>query len=77
MRANVPGIHIPVTVIERLEKTSDSGTAGKHLSIELIRQVREIEGVQGVHVMAYRREHPMGEMIEESGKMRERALQAK
>lgn len=77
MRANVPGIHIPITVIERLEKTSDSGTAGKHLCTELIRQVCEIEGVQGVHVMGWCREHPEGEIIEESGKMRERALQAK
>lgn len=30
-----------------------------------------------VHVMNWLREHPVGEIIEESGKMRNRALQAK
>lgn len=30
-----------------------------------------------VHVMNWLREHPVGEIIEESGKMRDRAVQAK
>ena len=67
MRSNVPGIHIPDAVIDRLEKAAKPAEEGKKLCIELIRQVREIKGVAGVHVMAYRREHQVSEIILESG----------
>ncbi|NJO38655.1 MAG: methylenetetrahydrofolate reductase, partial [Rhizobiales bacterium] len=40
---------------------------GKRLCVELIQQVRAIEGVAGVHVMAYRREHLVSEIVQESG----------
>jgi methylenetetrahydrofolate reductase (NADPH) len=76
MRSNVPGIHIPDTVIERLERAQNPAEEGKKLCIELIQQVRDIEGVAGVHVMAYRREHLVHEIIEESGILSER-LEAK
>ena len=67
MRANVPGVHIPDAVIERLERAANPAEEGKRLCIELIRRVREIPGVAGVHVMAYRREHQVSEIILESG----------
>jgi methylenetetrahydrofolate reductase (NADPH) len=67
MRSNVPGIHIPDAVVERLERAADPAEEGKRLCIELIRQVREIQGVAGIHVMAYRREHQVSEIIAESG----------
>jgi hypothetical protein len=35
--------------------------------VEIIRELREIEGVSGVHVMAYRQEELVAEIIEESG----------
>lgn len=75
MRSNVPGIHIPDAVIDRLDKAEKPGEEGKKLCIELIQQVREIAGVHGVHLMAYRREHLVGEIIEESGILAERASQ--
>ena len=74
MRANVPGIHVPDHVVSRLERAADPSVEGKKLCIELIEQVREIEGVKGVHVMAYRREHMVGEIIEASGILNERAV---
>ncbi|MGR3197754.1 MAG: methylenetetrahydrofolate reductase, partial [Paracoccus sp. (in: a-proteobacteria)] len=61
MRGNVPGIHIPDRVIERMEKAANPGEEGKRLCIELIQQIRQIAGVSGVHVMAYRREHLVSE----------------
>lgn len=76
MRANVPGIHIPDAVIDRLEKAAKPADEGKKLCIELIQRIREIKGVAGVHVMAYRREHLVGEIIAESGILKER-LEAK
>lgn len=67
MRANVPGIHIPDPLIERMEAARSPGDEGKNICIELIQEIREIQGVAGVHVMAYRREHLVSEIIEASG----------
>ena len=72
LRTNVPGIHIPDHLITRLEKAHKPLEEGKRICIELIEQIRGIEGVAGVHVMAYRREHLVGEIIEECGILKER-----
>ena len=37
------------------------------LGVEIIQQVREIEGVAGVHVMAFKQEKLVAEIIEEAG----------
>ncbi|UWQ53186.1 methylenetetrahydrofolate reductase [Leisingera caerulea] len=67
MRSNVPGIHIPDAVIDRMEKAEKPGQEGKKICVELIQQMRDIAGVSGVHVMAYRKEHQVSEIIQESG----------
>jgi len=72
MKNNVPGVHIPEHVIERLEKSDKPKLEGKKLCIELIQQIREIEGVAGVHVMAYRQEELVSEIIAASGVMQGR-----
>ena len=72
MRSNVPGIHIPDSVIDRLEKAEKPAEEGKRICIELIQQVRQIKGVAGVHLMAYRREHLVSSIIEESGILADR-----
>ncbi len=77
MRSNVPGIHIPDSVIDRLEGAAKPAEEGKRLCIELIQQIREIKGVAGVHVMAYRREHLVSEIIAESGVLKGRAATAR
>ena len=72
MRANVPGIHIPDQIIDRMQKAKNPSDEGKKICIELIQQIREIAGVSGVHVMAYRREHLVSEIILESGVLKGR-----
>ncbi|HXH03128.1 MAG TPA: methylenetetrahydrofolate reductase [Candidatus Competibacteraceae bacterium] len=67
MRTHVPGVHIPDPVIERLRKAEKPKLEGKKLCIELIQQIREIKGVAGVHVMAYRQEETVAEIIDRSG----------
>jgi methylenetetrahydrofolate reductase (NADH) len=67
MRSNVPGIHIPDAVIERLEGSGKPAEEGAELCIELMQQIREIPGVAGIHVMAYRREHLVSEIVLRSG----------
>jgi 5,10-methylenetetrahydrofolate reductase len=72
MRSNVPGIHIPDEVVTRMEGAAKQRLEGKRLCVELIQQIREIEGVAGVHVMAYRQEELVSEIITESGVLRGR-----
>ena len=64
---NVPGIYIPDGVIRRLEGAKDQKKEGRKICVELIQQIREIEGVSGVHVMAYRQEEAVRDIIEASG----------
>ncbi|MBI5292605.1 MAG: methylenetetrahydrofolate reductase [Chloroflexi bacterium] len=69
MRNHVPGVVIPDAIIDRLKGTpaSRQQAEGKKLCVEIIQQVREIAGVSGVHVMAYRQEELVAEIIEEAG----------
>ena len=65
MRANVAGVHIPDAVIARLDRAADQKTEGKRICIEMIRELREEPGVAGVHVMAYRQEQTVAEIVHE------------
>ncbi|KAA3647710.1 MAG: methylenetetrahydrofolate reductase [Chloroflexi bacterium] len=69
MRTKVPGIHIPDEVVERMRKApkEDRIKVGKEICVEIIQQVKEIKGVSGFHIMAYRQEEIAGEIIEEAG----------
>jgi len=69
MRTKVPGVVIPDEVVDRLRKTpkSQKREEGKRICVEIIQQVREIKGIAGVHVMAYRQEELVAEIIEEAG----------
>ncbi len=69
MRSKVPGVVIPDETIRRLKGVppEKQRQEGKRLCVEIIQQVREISGVSGVHVMAYRQEELVSEIIEESG----------
>jgi methylenetetrahydrofolate reductase (NADPH) len=67
MRSNVPGIHIPDAVIDRLERATQPAAEGTELCIELMQRIREITGVAGIHVMAFRREHLVSEIVLRSG----------
>ncbi len=72
IRTNVPGIHIPDSIIQRLEGAEDQKLEGKKICVEMMQQIREIEGVAGVHVMAYRQEALVAEVVEESGVLKGR-----
>ena len=72
MRSRIPGVHIPDAIIGRIEGSADPKLEGKKLCIELIQQIGQIEGVSGVHIMAYRQEELVAEIIAESGVLESR-----
>ena len=69
IRTKVPGVVIPDEVIERLKKTPQEKQQdeGREICVELIQQIREIEGVSGIHIMAYRQEELVAEIVHEAG----------
>ena len=68
MRDNIPGVVIPDSVIRRLIGAGKrSRTEGKRICIEIVQQIMEIPGISGVHIMAYRQEHLVPEILDEAG----------
>jgi methylenetetrahydrofolate reductase (NADPH) len=78
MRTKVPGVWIPDEIVNRLTKTplKQKREEGMRICVEIIQQVREIEGVHGVHVMAYRQEEAVAEIIQRAGLLSRRPLRA-
>jgi methylenetetrahydrofolate reductase (NADPH) len=73
MRKNVPGLYIPDEIIKRLAGAGPNAQAeGRTLCVELMQQIREIPGIAGVHIMAYRQEQSVPEIVERSGVLGER-----
>ena len=52
MRAHVPGVRIPDAVIARVAAAPDPKAEGRAICVEIIKHVRSMAGVSGVHVMA-------------------------
>ncbi len=72
IRENVPGIYIPDSVITRLQGAKNQKKEGRKICIELMQQLKEVEGVAGVHVMAYRQEEAVKDIVRESGVLGDR-----
>ncbi len=66
IRSNVPGVHIPDSVINRLKGASNQREEGLRLCVDLIMELADIEGVHGVHIMAFRQEQFVGEIVKRS-----------
>ena len=69
MRTRVPGVVIPDAYVERMKKTPQRRwrEEGMEICIEIIEQVREMEGVSGIHIMAYRQEEVVAEIVQRVG----------
>jgi methylenetetrahydrofolate reductase (NADPH) len=73
IRDNVPGIHIPDSIIDRLLGAGKKQkTEGRNICVEMMQQLKEIEGVAGVHVMAYRQEQSVKQIVKDSGVLGDR-----
>ena len=69
MKKNVPGMDVPDSLIERIsaipkEKQAEEGIK---ICVEMIKQLKEIEGVRGVHIMAIEWEEKVAEIVKAAG----------
>jgi len=70
MKNFVPGMDVPDEIIDRMagvEKGPASHAEGKKLAVEMIKELAEIEGVAGVHIMAVEWEEAVPEIVEAAG----------
>jgi len=67
MRDEVSGMSIPDETVRRLRSADDPAAEGVRLACELIAEVREIEGVSGVHLMPVMWERITPRIVEEAG----------
>jgi methylenetetrahydrofolate reductase (NADPH) len=69
MQNGVPGLRIPEDLTRRLRAVSEDRTAeeGVNICAETIRELRQIPGLAGVHVMAMGNEHRIPVILERAG----------
>ncbi len=70
MKNFVPGMDVPDEIVDRMagvEKGPASHAEGKKLAVEMIKELAEIEGVAGVHIMAVEWEEAVPEIVEAAG----------
>ncbi len=67
MRRHVPGMHVPDALIARLKGAADQAREGRNICVELIQEIRAMHGISGVHIMAYRQEESVAEIVDRSG----------
>jgi len=72
MQKFVPGMDVPQEIVDRMagvEKGPASHAEGKKLAVEMIKELAEVEGVAGVHIMAVEWEEAVPEIVEAAGLM--------
>jgi len=67
MRDNVSGITVPDEIVTRLEDAKDVREEGVDICLEIIDQIKEIEGVHGIHIMAVAWEDIVPAIVERAG----------
>jgi len=69
MKKSVPGMDVPDEVIKRLQGAGkgNAATEGIKFCVEQIQELKEMEGIAGVHIMAIEWEEKVPEMVKDAG----------
>ncbi len=69
MKKSVPGMDVPDEIIKRLQGAGKGNAAaeGIKICVEQIQELKEMEGVSGVHIMAIEWEEKVPEMVKAAG----------
>lgn len=69
MRNNVSGLSVPEELVDRMADAKDAREEGVNTCLEIIEQIKEIDGVHGVHIMAVAWEDIVPIIVERAGLM--------
>jgi len=67
MTGLVPGMDIPEPLIKRMHDADDKQAEGVAIALDLINEIRHIEGVHGLHIMAIGWEEIVPDILEKAG----------
>jgi methylenetetrahydrofolate reductase (NADPH) len=67
MMQNIPGIEIPDALVTRMENATDGKEEGIQICLEIVDQVKNLPGVNGIHFMAMGWESIIPRLVRESG----------
>jgi methylenetetrahydrofolate reductase (NADPH) len=67
MDAEVPGISVPVAVIERVKHAADPREEAFELAVEQARHALAQPGVRGLHLISFRKDDAVGRLCERLG----------
>jgi methylenetetrahydrofolate reductase (NADPH) len=67
MRDNVSGISVPDEIVTRMEGAKNVKEEGVKISLEIIDQLKEVEGIHGIHIMAVAWEDIVPVIVERAG----------
>jgi len=67
MKKNVPGLDVPDELVERMGQAGNPKEEGINICVEIIKQIRSLEGISGVHIMAIEWEEAVPEIVEKAG----------
>jgi methylenetetrahydrofolate reductase (NADPH) len=69
MRNNVSGLSVPKELVDRMADAKDAKEEGVKICLETIEELKDIEGVHGIHIMAVAWEDIVPRIVEEAGLM--------
>lgn len=67
MQERIPDINVPSRYIERMEHSSDPEQTGLEIAVDLIRKIKDLRVVSGVHLMSVGWESVLPRLIREAG----------
>jgi methylenetetrahydrofolate reductase (NADPH) len=69
MRNNVSGLSVPKEIVDRMADAKEPKEEGVKICLETIEQLKEVDGVHGIHIMAVAWEDIVSRIVEEAGLM--------
>lgn len=67
MRDHVSGVSVPDEIVSRMEDAADAQEEGVKICLEIIEQIKDIEGVHGIHIMAIAWEDIVPRIVQGAG----------
>ena len=67
MKFHVPGTDVPDTIYKRMKHASDPSRQGYQIALEIIKELKKIPGIHGIHITALFWEEIISALLRESG----------
>jgi methylenetetrahydrofolate reductase (NADPH) len=67
MANDVPGVYVPPSIMARIEDAADPQEEGIQIALELISELKDLKGIDGLHILAPGQEEIVPRLVKETG----------